>query len=124
PLHDALPIYINGLRSFGHRSNLAASQSRSKKRASTEKRVGALAKAEYAHALVRRAAVLASDGASKGQIEEAEEYAARGVDELMESVELLPEKRQENTIESCWDGSESIEIAMKNWREENRRVMG
>lgn len=117
-----LMAYINGLRSFLNRSNLAASRSVSKKRASTEKWLDALAKAEHAHTLVRKAAVLASEGASEGEIEEAEEYAARGVDKLMESVELLPEKRQEKTIGSCWDGSESIEIAMKKWKEEKRRA--
>jgi hypothetical protein len=107
--------YINGLRSTGNRSNLAASQSRLKKHPSTEKWVDALAKAEYAHTLVRKAARLAREGASKGKIEKAEEYAARGIDKLMESVKLVPEERQEKIIESCWDGSEPIEIA----KEEN-----
>ena len=114
--------YINGLRSFGNRSNLVASQSISKKRPSTEKWMDALAKAEYAHTLVRKAAMLAREGASEGEIEKAEEYAARGVDKLKESVELLPKERQERIMESCWDGSEPIEIAMKKWREEKWRA--
>ena len=76
----------------------------------------ALAKAEYAHTLVRNAAVLAREG----KIEEAEEYAARGVDKLMESVELMPEERQEKIVESCWDGSEEVEIAMMEWKEKWR----
>jgi hypothetical protein len=68
--------YINGLRSFGHKSELAAKQSRTKKHESTD----ALARAERAHWLCRKAAELAREG----KIEEAEEYATRGIDELKE----------------------------------------
>jgi hypothetical protein len=67
--------YINGLRSFGHKSKLAAKRSRTKKREST-----ALARAERAHWLCRKAAELAREG----KIEEAEECATRGIDELKE----------------------------------------
>ena len=74
--------YINGLRSFGHKSERAASRSRSKKRASTGKWTDALARAEHAHLLLRRAAVLASEG----KIQEAEESAARGIGELKERL--------------------------------------
>ena len=103
--------YINGLRSFGHKSNLAADRSKSKKRASTEKWMDALARAEQAHLLVRKAAVLAN----KGDVQEAEEHAARGVSELMESVVQMPRKTQEKILESCWDGDECIEAALKEW---------
>jgi phage terminase Nu1 subunit (DNA packaging protein) len=67
--------YINGLRSFGHKSELAAKRSR-------PKRMEALARAEHAHWLCRKAAELAREG--KG--EEAEEYAIRGIDELKERL--------------------------------------
>jgi hypothetical protein len=106
-----LMAYINGLRSFGHKSNLAADRSKSKKRASTEKWMDALARAEQAHLLVRKAAVLAN----KGDVQEAEEHAARGVSELMESVVQMPRKTQEKILESCWDGDECIEAALKEW---------
>jgi hypothetical protein len=74
--------YINGLRSFGHRSKLAAKRSRTKKRESTEKWVDALARAKRAHWLCRKAAELAHEG----KVEEAEEYATRGIDELKERL--------------------------------------
>jgi len=106
-----LMAYINGLRSFGHKSNLAAARSKSKKCASTEKWMDALARAERAHLLVREAAVLAN----KGDIQKAEEYAAKGVSELMESVLLVPRKTQEKILESCWDGDECVETAFKEW---------
>jgi hypothetical protein len=106
-----LMAYINGLRSFGHKSNLAANRSKSKKRASTEEWMNALARAEQAHLLVRKAAVLAS----KGDVQEAEKLAARGVGELMESVVVMPWKTQERILESCWDGDECIETALKEW---------
>jgi hypothetical protein len=67
--------YINGLRSFGHKSELAAKRSRT-----TDKWMDALARAERAHWLCRKAAELAREG----KIEEAEEYATRGIDELKE----------------------------------------
>ena len=70
--------YINGLRSFGHRSELAAK--RSKKRESTGKWRDALARAERAHWLCRKAAELAREG----KVEEADECATRGIDELKE----------------------------------------
>jgi hypothetical protein len=66
--------YINGLRSFGHKSELAAKRSR------TKKSEDALARAERAHWLCRKAAALAREG----KIEEAEECATRGIDELKE----------------------------------------
>jgi len=72
--------YINGLRSFGHRSELAAKRSRTKKRESTDKWMDALARAEHAHWLCRKAAELAHEK----KIEEAEEYATRGIAELKE----------------------------------------
>ena len=72
--------YINGLRSFGHRSELAAKRSRTKKRESTGKWMDALARAERAHWLCRKAAELAREGKFK----EAEECATRGIDELKE----------------------------------------
>ena len=72
--------YINGLRSFGHKSELAAQ--RTKNRESTSKWMDALARAERAHWLCRKAAELAREG--KG--EEAEEYATRGIDELKERL--------------------------------------
>jgi len=78
--------YINGLRSFGHRSEMAAAQMISKKRESTGKWKDALARAERAHFLCREAAELAR----KGKIEEAEESAIRGINELKErSVSTL-----------------------------------
>jgi hypothetical protein len=67
--------YINGLRSFGHKSELAAKRSRT-----TDKWMDALARAERAHWLCRKAAELAREG----KIEEAEEYATRGIGELKE----------------------------------------
>jgi hypothetical protein len=70
--------YINGLRSFGHKSELAAKRSRTKKRESTGKWMDALARAEHAHWLCRKAAELAREG----KIEEADECATRGIDEL------------------------------------------
>jgi hypothetical protein len=54
----------------------------SKKRASTGNWVDALAKAEHAHLLLREAAVLAESG----KIQEAEENAKRGVNELRERL--------------------------------------
>ena len=72
--------YINGLRSFGHKSELAAKRSLSKKRESTGKCIDALARAERAHSLCRKAAELAHEG----KIEEADECATRGIDELKE----------------------------------------
>jgi len=70
--------YINGLRSFGHRSEMAAAQTKSKKRESTGKWRDALARAERAHLLCREAAELAR----KGKINEAEESATRAINEL------------------------------------------
>jgi hypothetical protein len=72
--------YINGLRSFGHRSELTAKRSRTKKRESTGKWMDALTRAEHAHWLCRKAAELAREGKFK----EAEECAIRGIDELKE----------------------------------------
>ena len=72
--------YINGLRSFGHKSKLAAKRSQTKKRESTGKWIDALARAEHAHWLCRKAAELACEG----KIEEADECATRGIDELKE----------------------------------------
>ena len=72
--------YINGLRSFGHKSELAAKRSRTKKRESIDKWIDALARAERAHWLCRKAAELGSEG----KVKEAEEYAIRGIDELKE----------------------------------------
>ena len=72
--------YINGLRSFGHKSELAAKRSRTKNGESTGKWMDALARAERAHWLCRKAAELGSEG----KVEEAEEYATRGLDELKE----------------------------------------
>ena len=69
--------YINGLRSFGHRSELAAKRSRTK---SAGKWTDALARAERAHWLCRKAAELAREGKFK----EAEECAIRGINELKE----------------------------------------
>jgi hypothetical protein len=69
--------YINGLRSFGHKSELAAKRSRT-----TDKWMDALARAERAHWLCRKAAELARER----KIEEAEEYATRGIDELKERL--------------------------------------
>jgi hypothetical protein len=72
--------YINGLRSFGHRSEQAATRVRSKKRESTEKWIDALARAERAHFLCREAARLANEKS----YDEADESAAKGIDELKE----------------------------------------
>jgi hypothetical protein len=92
-----LMAYINGLRSFGHKSELAAAQSRSKKRKSTEKWMDALAKAEYAHMLLREAAELAREEA----FEKAEETAERGITMLQESVLGVPDVRLQKITE--WD---------------------
>jgi hypothetical protein len=70
--------YINGLRSFGHRSEQAATCVRAKKRESTEKWIDALARAERAHFLCREAARLANEKS----YDEADERAAKGIDEL------------------------------------------
>jgi hypothetical protein len=72
--------YINGLRSFGHKSEIAAAQMISKKRESTSKWKDALARAERAHLLCREAAELGLEG----KFEEAEETAIRGINELKE----------------------------------------
>ena len=78
--------YINGLRSFGHRSEMKAAQTTSKKRESTGKWKDALARAERAHLLCREAAELGREG----KIDEANESATRGINELKErSVPLL-----------------------------------
>jgi len=78
--------YINGLRSFGHKSTMAAARTRSKKRESTGKWEDALAGAERAHSLCREAAELAH----RGKFKEAEESATRGINELKErSVSTL-----------------------------------
>ena len=74
--------YINGLRSFGHKSELKAQRSKHKKRQSTEKWVDALAKVDHAHPPRREAAELAK----KEMYKEAEECAARGVKELSEKL--------------------------------------
>ena len=95
--------YINGLRSFVHKSELAATQSKSKKRKSTEKWMDALAKAEYAHMLCREAAELASGG----KFGEAEETAARGITVLKDSVLQVPDLNLEKVTE--WDE----EVTMK-----------
>jgi hypothetical protein len=85
-----LMAYINGLRSFGHRSELKAKQSKSKKCKSTEKWMDALVKAEYAHSLCREAAELAQ----RRMFGEAEETAARGIAKLKESVLRAPAEKQ------------------------------
>src|SRR4051794_16920218 len=72
--------YINGLRSFGHRSQLAAARSISKNRESTDKWINALARAEQAHWLCRKAVELAREERFK----EAEETAIKGINELKE----------------------------------------
>ena len=72
--------YINGLRSFGHKSEMAAAQMTSRKRESTGKWRDSLARAERAHLLCREAAELAR----KGKIDEADESATRGINELKE----------------------------------------
>ena len=78
--------YINGLRSFGHRSEMVAARTISKKRESTTQWKDALARAERAHLLCREAAELAREE----KIEEAEESAIRGINELKErSVSTL-----------------------------------
>jgi hypothetical protein len=74
--------YINGLRSFGHKSRLAAARQKSKKRESTEKWEDALARAERALLLCREAARLGSEK----NFEEAEESATRGINELKERL--------------------------------------
>jgi hypothetical protein len=89
--------YINRLRSFGHRSELVAEQSKSKKSKSTEKWMDALARAEYAHSLCREAAELGQ----RGMFEEAEETAARGIVELKESVLRAPDAKMQRLSE--WD---------------------
>jgi hypothetical protein len=71
--------YINGLHSFGHKSE---SRSKLKKRNSTEKWVDALARAEHAHWLCREAAELCC----RGKFVEAEESAIRGINELKERL--------------------------------------
>jgi hypothetical protein len=70
--------YINGLRSFGHKSVAAAARSKTKKRPSIDEWMDALTKAEHAHLLCREAAELARSR----RYEEAEQMAANGVDEL------------------------------------------
>ena len=77
-----LMAYINGLRSFGHKSELKAARSRSKKRESTDRWMEALAKAERAHFLCREAAALAQ----RTMFEKAEENATRGINELKERL--------------------------------------
>jgi len=72
--------YINGLRSFGRNSELAAKRTKSQKRESTDKWMDALATAERAHWLCRKAAKLASEG----ELREADECATRGISELKE----------------------------------------
>jgi hypothetical protein len=72
--------YINGLRSFGYKSESVAKRSRTKKSESTDKWKDALARAERAHWLCRKAAELAHER----KIEEADEYATRGIAELKE----------------------------------------
>ena len=72
--------YTNGLRSFGYKSELAASRSKSKKRESTSKWMDALARAERARRLCRKAAELGQENKYK----EAEESAIRGINELKE----------------------------------------
>ena len=98
-----LMAYINGLRSFGHGSELKAAKSKTKKRKSTEKWMDALAKAEYAHLLCREAAELAR----QERFEEAEETATKGIAELEESVLQVPEVKLQRLTE--WDG----EVSMK-----------
>ena len=78
--------YINGLRSFGHRSEIAAAQTKSKKRESTGKWRDALARAERAHLLCREAAELAREKKFK----EAEESSTRGINELKERSVSTP----------------------------------
>jgi hypothetical protein len=98
-----LMAYINGLRSFGHNSELVAAWSKSKRRKYTEKWVDALAKAEYAHMLCREAAELARGG----MFEEAEDTAARGITTLQESILGMPDVKLQRIIE--WDE----EVALK-----------
>ena len=74
--------YINGLRSFGHRSEQAATCVRAKKSEFAGKWIDALARAERAHFLCREAARLASEKS----YDEADESAARGIDELKERL--------------------------------------
>ena len=102
-----LMAYINGLRSFSHRSELAAAQSKSKKRKSTKKWIDALAKAEYAHLLCREAAELAC----QGMFEKAEETAAKGITSLQESVLEVPDVKLQRIIE--WN-EEIATVAMKS----------
>jgi hypothetical protein len=68
--------YINGLRSSGHKSQLAESNESE----FTDKWKRALATAEHAHWLCRTAAELAR----QRRFEEAEESAERGIKELKE----------------------------------------
>ena len=74
--------YINGLRSFGHKSQLATGRSKSKRRIFTDKWMDALARAERTHLLCREAAELAREG----KIKEAEESALGGINELKERL--------------------------------------
>lgn len=99
---------INGLRSFGHKSNLAAAP-KSKKLSSTEKWMDVLARAEHVHFLLRNAVVLAKNG----KLQQAEESAARGISELKESVLQVPGNTWEKVLESCYDGSECVETVTK-----------
>ena len=93
-----LMAYINGLHCFGHKCELTAAQSKSKKRKSTDKWMDALAKAEHAHMLCREAAILAQ----RGMFTEAEENATRGINELKESVLQVPRMMQ-GRISETWN---------------------
>jgi hypothetical protein len=77
-----LMAYINGMRSFGHKSELAAARSKSKVRKSAEQWIDALARAEHAHWLCRKATELASEG----KLQEAEKSAIKGINELKERL--------------------------------------
>jgi hypothetical protein len=79
-------VYINGLRSFGHASELRAARSKSTHRESTGRWMEALARAEHAHWLCREAAELAR----KGKKMEAEELARMGINELKERSVFTP----------------------------------
>jgi hypothetical protein len=68
-----------------------------------------LAKAEHAHFLVRKAVVLASDD----KLQQAEETAARDINELKESVLQVPGYTYKKMLESCWGGSECVETVTK-----------
>ena len=61
-----LMAYINGLRAFGHKSNLAADRSKLKKRASTEKWIDALARAEQAHPVGQKSGCASQQGRVSG----------------------------------------------------------